>query len=109
MQHGAYFEVELDNGSGLRKTIRFEKERGVEAFVKENLSPGVELYISCIKGKFDCGTLIFDVLDLNLIDIRIHEHRGFICRGIALSQALDALKYWLPMQEMPPMSKWEDE
>ena len=109
MRQGTYFEVELDNGNGLRKTIRFENERGVEAFAKENLSPGVALVIACLDESVDYGNLILDVRGINAIDVRIHEHRGFVCRGVTLSQALGALKYWLPMQDMPPRFKWEDE
>lgn len=104
-----HFEIELTGAGGNASpdVVRFSSEVEVLAFVKANLRPSSELFVACLGDGVDFGNFIVELDRQAMATIVAHEHRGFYVQGVSMSQAIEALEFWLPSQSRTPRLNWE--
>lgn len=111
MRPGTHFAVELEIAGPAPESIsqRFYSESAVLAFANRSLQYNAELFVACLGNGIDFGNLIISALPDNNFDVRVHEHRGFFARSVTREHALQALAYWLPLQDRLPNLAWCEE
>ncbi|MET3135354.1 hypothetical protein AAKU55_005662 [Oxalobacteraceae bacterium GrIS 1.11] len=111
MRPGAHYDVEFENFGKhpTRSVFRSVSEAEVLTFSSVNLKPESELFVACIREGVDFGNFIVEVDAQARATVIAHEHRGFIADGLTMEAAINALKYWLPVQSRTPEIHWEDQ
>jgi len=107
MRPGTHYEVELETTTGFKSMVNSEKE--VLLLAQEALRLKADFFVACLGQGIDFGNFVMEINSFGMVDVRCHEHQGFIAHKLNSEQALETLKYWLPTQERTPKIEWEAE
>ncbi|WP_157808730.1 hypothetical protein [Janthinobacterium sp. 67] len=108
MRLAAHYYVEFETLGKKPTQLEFRSlsEDDVLTFSIVNLKPESGLFVACLGDGIDYGNFTINVDAQGRAAVQAHEHRGFFVDGLTVETAINALKYWLPLQVRKPEIQW---